>query len=353
MPRKPKTTRKELTPVQKSNIWTLHEEGHNASQIHRKTGYHRSTIGTFLSRHTLAPIDGFESKPGRGAMRKVKPQGERNLLRIANEDTRMTLKALATPSKSGVKLHPRTVARILKFHGKAKRRPRKKSFLTKDHRRRRRVHCRAVKAMKRDNRKVCWSDEVTFEVGESTCTFGVTRGPGREEEYAEKNLRPTFKSGQATVGVWSCFCGDEMGPLCMLPEGEIMTAKRYKWVLQKHFIPFYERMRRKYGDEVVMQEDNAPWHTANVVKKYLERKRIHRMVGPAQSPDLNPIENLWKYIKDIISKRKHRVKPAKEMREVLKEVWPDRDGNFLLRLCDSVPRRWEACLKNKGGATKY
>jgi hypothetical protein len=42
--------------------------------------------------------------------------------------------------------------------------------------------------MGRDNRKVCWSDEVTFEVGEDLKTFWVTRGPGREEEYASKTF---------------------------------------------------------------------------------------------------------------------------------------------------------------------
>jgi len=99
---------------------------------------------------------------------------------------------------------------------------------------------------------------VTFEVGEDLNTFWVTRAPGREEEYTDKNLRPTFKSGRTTVGVWSYFCGDEMGPLYMLPEGKTMIAKQYKWALQKHFIPFYERMRRKYGNKVVIQEDNTP-----------------------------------------------------------------------------------------------
>jgi hypothetical protein len=93
---------------------------------------------------------------------------------------------------------------------------------------------------------------VTFEVGEDLETFWVTRGPGREEEYASKNLRPTFKSGRTTVGVWSCYCGDEMGPLYILLEGEHMTAKRYKYVLQRLFILFYNEMRSKYGDEVVM-----------------------------------------------------------------------------------------------------
>ena len=68
-------------------------------------------------------------------------------------------------------------------------------------------------------------------MGEDLQTFWVTRAPGREEEYIDKNLRPTFKSRRTTIGVWSCFYGDEIGPLYMLPEGENITAKRYKWVL--------------------------------------------------------------------------------------------------------------------------
>ena len=72
---------------------------------------------------------------------------------------------------------------------------------------------------------------MTFEVREDLETFWVTRGPGREEEYASKNLRLTFKSRRTTVGMWSCYYRDEMGPLYMLLKGEHMIAKRYKYVL--------------------------------------------------------------------------------------------------------------------------
>ena len=71
-----------------------------------------------------------------------------------------------------------------------------------------------------------------------------------------------------------------MGPLYMLPEVENMTAKRYKWVLQTLFIPFYKRMVKKYRLDVVMQEDNTPWHTAKMIKKYLANKGINRMRWP-------------------------------------------------------------------------
>jgi hypothetical protein len=48
---------------------------------------------------------------------------------------------------------------------------------------------------------VYWSDKVTFEVREDLWGFWVTRGAKREEEYADKNLRPTFKSRRTTMGI--------------------------------------------------------------------------------------------------------------------------------------------------------
>jgi hypothetical protein len=60
---------------------------------------------------------------------------------------------------------------------------------------------------------VIWSDKVIFEIGKDGTVFFVTRGSGRAEEYTAKNLRPSFKPGRTTIGVWSCFCKDEMGPL--------------------------------------------------------------------------------------------------------------------------------------------
>jgi hypothetical protein len=123
--------------------------------------------------------------------------------------------------------------------------------------------------LKRDWNKVCWLDEVTFEIGEDGSVYYVTRGS--KEEFLDKNLKPSFKSGRTSVGVWSCYCGDEMGPLVIIEKGGRMTAKRYLETVKKYFLPFYKRMVRKYGPEVVMQEDNASWHTAKIVRAYLNK----------------------------------------------------------------------------------
>jgi len=83
-----------------------------------------------------------------------------------------------------------------------------------------------------------------------------------------------------------------MGPLVILKQGRRMTAKQYLQTAKKYFLPFYRRMVRKYGRNVVLQEDNAPWHTAKIVQSHFDRQKVKRLRWPAQSPDLSPIENL-------------------------------------------------------------
>ena len=53
----------------------------------------------------------------------------------------------------------------------------------------------------------------------------MERGP--REEHLDKNLKPRFKSRRPSVGDWSGYCRDEIGPLVILEEGGRMTAKRY------------------------------------------------------------------------------------------------------------------------------
>ena len=72
---------------------------------------------------------------------------------------------------------------------------------------------------------------------------------------------------------------------------------------------------------------------------------------PSQSPDLNPIENLWVKLNDECKDRK--CKNEEELFQVLKEAWEKLDGNYLKALVDSMPARIEAVIKSKGYPTKY
>jgi len=68
----------------------------------------------------------------------------------------------------------------------------------------------------------------------------------------DKNLKPSFKSGYISIGVWSCYYGSEMGPLVILEKGGRITAVRYLETVKKYYVPFYKYIIEKYRLEVIL-----------------------------------------------------------------------------------------------------
>jgi transposase len=110
------------------------------------------------------------------------------------------------------------------------------------------------------------------------------------------------------------------GPLVIIPRGQRMNQHRYlNKVMIPYGIPFFETVCKAEGGAYWM-DDRATWHTTPKVINYYEKHGVVRMPWPAQSLDLNPIENVWRIMKLRILKRRHRIRSIKEMERVpLKE----------------------------------
>ena len=102
----------------------------------------------------------------------------------------------------------------------------------------------------------------------------------------------------------------------------------------------------------LLMEDGATAHTAKVTKDWKAAHGIKVLDGwPGNSPDLNPIENVWGLIKTKISHENPTT--IAEMKTICQRVWHDFTPDYLATLTASMPRRIEAVLKNEGGSTKY
>jgi transposase len=75
------------------------------------------------------------------------------------------------------------------------------------------------------------------------------------------------------------------------------------------------------------------------------------MDWPGNSPDLNPIENLWNIMKEGLKKKD--IGSAPKLQAELKKLWVSLDLVMLRNLSDSMPRRLQMVLDAKGEMTKY
>ena len=100
-----------------------------------------------------------------------------------------------------------------------------------------------------------------------------------------------------------------------------------------------------------LQQDNDPKHKSKYFEEYFENKSIKVIEWPSNSPDLNPIEHIWAYMKNKLSGKIFK-KKEDLVREV-KEIWENISPEFCRRLVLSIDNRIMQVLRSNGGYSKY
>lgn len=150
------------------------------------------------------------------------------------------------------------------------------------------------------------------------------------------------------VMIWGGISVKGVTPMYVV-EG-IMNSTQYKVVLENVLIPTMKKWFRRAG---IFVQDGAPCHTSKECMTFLKNKRVEVLDWPGNSPDCNPIENIWAILKAKVHQRCPKTK--NELIIAIKTVW-DNDTElhqFIINAIHSMPNRIQELIKARGGHINY
>ncbi len=142
--------------------------------------------------------------------------------------------------------------------------------------------------------KILFSDESTFCISFGNQGRRVWRKGG--EAHSPSCLKSSVKFPQSVM-IWGAMSSAGVGPLCFL-------KPVYQEILEHFMLPSDDQLFK--DADFIFQQDLAPVHTAKSTKR-LNDHGVGELDWPANSPDLNPIENLW----GIVKKKMRNKRPKK------------------------------------------
>ena len=337
--------RKELTDFERGEIVGLSKINLPQRQIAEILNHPKSTVGDVIKKYNDQGLTSTISRSGRPKI--LTDRDRRQLIKIIKANRDLTLVEITEKFNETLNfsISSRTVQRVLHEEGYSGHAAKKKPFISEQNRKKRFGWCNMKKNWEKEWENIIWSDESRFELFNNDSRNWVWRK--KDERYKIECLKPTVKNS-AGVMVWGCFCNDKLGPLVLI-EGTLNSDK-YIELLKEYLIPFLNNLG---AENHIFQDDNAPCHASIKTREWKQENLIERLPWPAQSPDLNLIENLWDELEKRIRTRKPIPKNKNEFFAALQTEWYKIDKSKLTQLVKSMRYRVAEAIRYKGHPTKY
>jgi transposase len=227
-----------------------------------------------------------------------------------------------------LKISKNTIINILNEMNFNFKSPVSKPLLTTKHTEKRLEWCKKYLEFK-DWKYVKFTDESSFWMGHNG-----KRWVNMNENDIDTSVKHPFK-----VHVWGSISIHYKRELYIFTE--ILTAQIYLEILQNNL---------RISKNLIFQDDNDPKHTAKIVKEWKVQK-LTCLDWPSNSPDLNPIENIWGVLKTNVNK--HNFKTREEFILIIKKCWNEIDQNTINNTINSMPKRIKQVIENNGFSINY
>ena len=266
----------------------------------------------------------------RGRKRKTTPQMDRRIAKLAKTQPMIGSKRIKEDLQLTVSTG--TIRRRLCEVNLPARSPRKVPLLKKRHVQKRLEFAKEhIDWPEKQWHNILWTDESKIVLFGSKGHRQYVRRPANTEFKPQYSVK-TIKHGGASIMIWGCFSYYGVGPIYHIPG--IMDQFEYIRILEEVMLPYAEEeMPLRW----TFQQDNDPKHTSKRAKAWFQMNRIQLMEWPAQSPDLNPIENLWADPKSAVLEAKPRNK--EELWNTVQLTWDSIPVERCQKLVDSMHHR--------------
>lgn len=332
--------------VERELVITHHKDGKSLQEISNLVKRPRSTVQYIIKR--FLEEKRIVDAPRNVNRKKLTPQDERFVMRKIRENPKSSAVDITKElnQQNKVKVCPETVRNVLRRNNFNARVPRKKPFISQKNKK-----LRFDFAKQHENTPTSYWEDVVF-VDESK--FNIFGSDGRRfvwrkpnDELNVKNLKATVKHGGGGVMVWGCMSAKGVGNLVFI-DG-IMDQNVYLNILKQNLKQSACKMGLDQGYK--FYQDNDPKHKALKVRTWLLYNCSKVIDTPPQSPDINPIENLWEYLDKKV--RNHHISNKNDLKKCLMEEWTNIPPEYTKKLVDSIPKRLKAVITSKGYHTKY
>ena len=354
-----------LSDVEIASMLSFNEAGWSTRAIGQKLHRSQTVVSRTLRNYEFDSFVG--RKPQAKDRRKTSIRGDRLLLRIAKKNSSLPLQDITNISEFPISRF--TLSRRLKEVELYSRVKRHKPYVSEKNIQERLDWAILHKGWTPEQwNKVVWSDETIVKLNGSGRHERCIRKKG--EAFRKENCVPTFQSGRVSIMVWACFTGEKLGPLIVCESGSV-DGEAYSEILFDGLLSFVDDLLEVPNDpttinvatenSLLFMHDNAPCHKSTDVKEILEETNIPVMKWPPQSPDLNPIENLWPHVKKEFRKRffeaGYHASQSPECilvcEKLLQEVWQSIGIDLVHSLIASMSDRCDAVIAAGGGLTSY
>ena len=334
-----------LSTEQKGVIVSMSCSGMSQRSIAAKLGMPRSTI-----EYILKKFNDYGTVATRKVVRrrrKLTDRGKRELGCILIQNRHIPLVSIIEKMTKKVCMH--TLRKEIKRIGFRNRVEAKKPFFSDKHKVDRLAFAKKYQAWEVSHwMNVIWTDEASFEIGKNSRQVKVWHRP--YERYSWDCLAPIFKSGRTSIIIWSAFTCYEKCPIVVIPFDKRISADFVDVVYEGRLSGFF--YMHDDPQSLFLMANGAPVHCSNLPKKWREAHKFRKITWPANSLDLNRIENVWMILNDFVQKET-RPNNKDELIESIERASEAISMETLEILLASMPHRMKAIINAGSSSSRW